>query len=66
MLDGSSIIRNLAREPVAEHRSPAFRFGFGRLVLKHVPVLGKATVFDPDHVDRSNALSDEIRIEAAD
>ena len=44
--------RNSAREPVAEHRSPAFGFGFGCLVLKHVPVLGKVTVFYPDYVSR--------------
>src|SRR2546425_218635 len=40
------------RGTVAQHRSPAFRFGFGRLVLQHVPMLGEATVLDPDHVGR--------------
>ena len=45
-----SVDRNSAREPVAEHRLAAFRFGLGYLVLKHIPMLGKATVLDPDYV----------------
>jgi hypothetical protein len=44
--------RPSGREPVAKHGPSALRFGFGRLVLKHVPVLGESTVLDPDHVGR--------------
>src|ERR1700693_2678787 len=42
--------RNSTREPVAEHRPPAFRLRFSRLVLEDVPVLGEAAILDPDHV----------------
>jgi hypothetical protein len=33
-------------EAVAEHRQPADGLGLGRLVLKHVPVLGELAVFE--------------------
>lgn len=52
-------------KPVAEHRSPAFRFSFGRLVLKHVPVLGKVTVLYPDHVSRYPCRGTTVAAEAA-
>src|SRR6476646_5977828 len=37
-------------EAVAKHRQAALRFGFGRLVLQNVPVLGETTVLDPDNI----------------
>src|SRR5260370_42585025 len=43
---------NSGREPIAERRPSAFRFRLRRLVLKYVPVLGQATVLDPDHAGR--------------
>src|SRR5260370_4478589 len=43
---------NSGRETIAEHRPSAFRLRLRRLVLKYVPVLGQATVLDPDHVGR--------------
>src|SRR3984893_5016121 len=58
-------VRNSAREPVAEHRPPAFRFGFGRLVLKHVPVLGEAAILDPDHVSSDSCDGAALTREAA-
>src|ERR1700677_2414704 len=37
-------------EGVAEHGKAADRFGLGRLVLQHVPMLFENTVFEPDNV----------------
>src|SRR3982074_3029967 len=34
---------------VAEHGQSALRFGFGRLVLEYVPMLGQGAVLDPPH-----------------
>ena len=56
---------NSAREPVAEHRSPALGFRFGCLVLKHVPVLGKAAILDPHHVGGYPGNGTAVACEAA-
>src|SRR2546430_12099440 len=37
-------------EVIAKHRQAALRFGFGRLILQNIPVLGEAAVLDPDNV----------------
>src|SRR5258708_793215 len=42
---------------VAEHRQPADGLGRGRLVLKHVPVLGELAVLDADDVGVAPALA---------
>src|SRR6478672_604198 len=39
-----------AGETVAEHRQAADGFSLGRLVLKHIPVLGEFAVFHADNV----------------
>src|SRR5260370_21515636 len=56
---------NSGREPIAERRPSAFRLRLRRLVLKYVPVLGQATVLDPDHVGRYPCGGTAVAREAA-
>jgi hypothetical protein len=52
-------------EGISEHWETAFRFSFGRLVLKHVPMFGEAAILDPDHVCGYRCNGTAVACEAA-